>query len=65
MSDRRFKVVLDDGVSTRVFAASGDTVSYKRNTSELSVPPKRTATLRWPKKTVTTHTLSWETVTYE
>lgn len=62
---RRFKVTVEDGSgSVRVFAAAGDTVRYNRNQYVEARPPAR-PTQRWPKRITTTHTLTWETVTYE
>lgn len=63
-SDGQIKVTVDDSKSSRVFLAAGNSVRYTRNDYVESQLPQYPAQ-RWPKKITTTHTLTWETVTYE
>ncbi len=56
------KVTVDDGKVQRVFAPWGDVV-YKRSDSREERPSLPGE--RWHKRTVTVHTLTWESISYE
>ena len=65
MIEQRVKVTMEgcDG-ATKVFIASDDAVLYRRDEVTESRPAGRWYE-PWHKKIVTTHTLTWETVSYE
>lgn len=56
------KVTYEDGQGCRVFKPWGD-VTYKRDQHRLESPGLPGE--KWHKRTVTVHTLTWETVNYE
>lgn len=64
MSDEKVKVIMDNDGVVRTFVAEGDSITYKRNDAVES-RPAAVPSLRWVRKIVTTHTLTWETLSYD